>query len=567
MLIVFVLAGPMAAGPAAAVGEIDLRVEEGAGLQRQSFHVPVEARLTISMRSWSPHDRSGDGERGFFDRLLHGRDSGVVVRSWILDAARREPVWEFPGREDGFAGSGHERRMEVQTTLPAGDYELYLHAELPGAERERIERLAEMEGAGVHLAFSTPSVELRGERFEWENTLLRLAPLGDDELREQAFRLNAPATVRVYAVVEHAHGQRSSYDGGWIVDLDSGARVVDLSAVHGARAGGASRNRRIDQRVSLPAGEYRITVGTDDSHSYERFRGAPPEDPEFWGVTLIGADAAAVEAFETLDLPEPPVPDLALVPVGNDELRRQAFRLESPTLLRLRVMGEVDRDGWAFVDHGWILDLDSRSLVWAMDDRLCDSAGGFERNLVFDGEVRLPAGNYLALYATDGGHAYGDFSGAAPFRKEDWGLQIWSREADRPLVELPEDFDGAWLDDALVAVVRCGDDALRRASFELDEPTTVMVTLHGEARGEDVYDSGFLRESDSGRLVWEPDWEGAEWAGGAERNRRVVSELRLEAGRYEAVVETDDSHSFEGWSGAAPWDPDLWGLVVHRSPR
>ena len=124
-----------------------------------------------------------------------------------------------------------------------------------------------------------------------------MAPLGDDELREHAFRLSQVTPLRVYALVEHMHGSRSSYDGGWIVDLASGERVLDLNPLHGARAGGAGRNRRVEQKLTLPAGDYLLVAGTDDSHSYPDFRSPAPYDPEFWGITLIAETSAARANF------------------------------------------------------------------------------------------------------------------------------------------------------------------------------------------------------------------------------------------------------------------------------
>lgn len=548
--------------PAAAADRAELRVADAPEIQRQTFRLDAESELRISSHGWSPQDRDEGGN--FLEQLFHRDGDRSAVEAWILESSSRRTVWEFPGRDPELAGEGHQRRRVDVLALGPGDYELYLHTQLPSDAKERRERRAEMQDCGVLVEFER-DVRLLDERFEFDHTLLRLAPLGDDEFHEQAFRLDREVRLRVYALGEHSHGSRSSFDGAWIEDLATGERVLDLSALHGASAGGVSRNRRIDQPLALPAGDYLVVAGTDDSHSYDGFHGSAPHDPEFWGITLVAADAASSSHFRTIERPSDRAPDLAMTAVGNGELRRAAFRLDAPTRLRLRVMGEANSSGWAFVDQGWILDLDTRELVWAMDDRLCRSAGGFERNLVFDGEIGLPAGRYLALYATDGGHAFGDFFSVAPFRPEDWGLQIWDLSEDGHMQVLDEVPAGAWLESALLAVVGVGDDEDRVVPFELERETALRVTVTGEARGDDVFDSAYLRGADSRRVVFEPDWNSAEWAGGAERNQRVSAALTLPAGRYEVVVETDGSHSSAGWSGAAPWDPDAWGIVIRRA--
>jgi hypothetical protein len=184
---------------------------------------------------------------------------------------------------------------------------------------------------------------------------------------------------------------------------------------------------------------------------------------------------------------------------------------------------------------------------------------------MFDGFVTLPAGRYVAHYVSDGSHAAGAWNSARPFDAPAWGLRIEPGPGvDDASVRLLDDEELARSGDLLVRIAYVGDDERVRRRFTLDRPETVEIRAVGEGSSGEMHDYGFLRENDSGRMVWEMDYDDTRHAGGADKNRMVTRRVRLEPGAYEAVYVSDGSHSFRGWNAEGPRDPTGWGLTVRR---
>ena len=51
-------------------------------------------------------------------------------------------------------------------------------------------------------------------------------------------------------------------------------------------AGGAKKNRKVDEVIHLPAGKYLLFYNTDGSHSFNDWNADPPDDPIHYGITL-----------------------------------------------------------------------------------------------------------------------------------------------------------------------------------------------------------------------------------------------------------------------------------------
>ena len=116
----------------------------------------------------------------------------------------------------------------------------------------------------------------------------------------------------------------------------------------------------------------------------------------------------------------------------------------------------------------------------------------------------------------------------------------------------------------LASIREVGDDEQRMHEFELEEDGFVRVTSIGEGQGGRMYDYGWITDLDSGRRIWEMEYSDTEHAGGGTKNRVVNTVLRLPAGRYMAVYETDGSHSFGDWNTSPPFDPFAWGITVMK---
>jgi CubicO group peptidase (beta-lactamase class C family) len=101
----------------------------------------------------------------------------------------------------------------------------------------------------------------------------------------KAFTLSKPTRLRVYGVGENCSGDFSSWcDYGWIEDT-SGKMIWQMQGQPAKHAGGALKNQKIDQEISLPAGSYFLRYNSDAGHAYDNWDSAPP-DNFFWGIIL-----------------------------------------------------------------------------------------------------------------------------------------------------------------------------------------------------------------------------------------------------------------------------------------
>jgi hypothetical protein len=111
-----------------------------------------------------------------------------------------------------------------------------------------------------------------------------------------------------------------------------------------------------------------------------------------------------------------------LVRVRSGRHPHTLFTLARPTTVRVVAIGEGT--GGEMNDFGWIENAETGDTVWEMTYRSTTNAGGAEKNRLFDGTVRLPAGRYELRYETDGSHAYGDWNDDPPDDPEGWGITV-----------------------------------------------------------------------------------------------------------------------------------------------
>jgi hypothetical protein len=104
----------------------------------------------------------------------------------------------------------------------------------------------------------------------------------DNEDKTVAFSLPSSQDVRIFATGE-AQGPEM-FDYGWIED-DKGSRVWEMKNANIAHAGGAGKNKKVDVRLTLPAGNYKLRYKSDDSHLFDHWNSMPP-DIKFWGIAV-----------------------------------------------------------------------------------------------------------------------------------------------------------------------------------------------------------------------------------------------------------------------------------------
>ena len=105
----------------------------------------------------------------------------------------------------------------------------------------------------------------------------------DNEDKTVTFSVKDSQEVRVFAIGEGQGGQM--FDYGWIENADNGSPVWRMEEPRTTHAGGAGKNRQVDQVITLPAGNYKLRYKSDDSHAFDNWNSMPP-DINFWGVAI-----------------------------------------------------------------------------------------------------------------------------------------------------------------------------------------------------------------------------------------------------------------------------------------
>ncbi|HET6274190.1 MAG TPA: hypothetical protein VFG32_14510, partial [Bacteroidota bacterium] len=67
------------------------------------------------------------------------------------------------------------------------------------------------------------------------------------------------------------------------------------------------KNRMVNTTILLDKGEYVLHYQSDDSHSYGNWNVDPPEDSQYWGITIYKDESPEVSApTATPSTPVPP---------------------------------------------------------------------------------------------------------------------------------------------------------------------------------------------------------------------------------------------------------------------
>lgn len=249
--------------------------------------------------------RVGDGaskQRGFtltrpmdvrVYALGEGRDGRMYDYGWITSAGSRQRVWEMRYDNTESAGGDRKNRL-VDTTLhlQKGSYVVhYISDDSHSAEEWNAPAPADGQHWGITLLAAQGPLD-RSAVADYDEAgdpsiLAQLTEARDDGQLRKRFTLDRDSDVRVYALGEGTGGGMSDY--GWIEEAKTGRRVWEMTYRVTQHAGGATKNRRFDGAVRLPAGEYIVRYQTDRSHAFGDWNAGPPDDPERWGITVYRA--------------------------------------------------------------------------------------------------------------------------------------------------------------------------------------------------------------------------------------------------------------------------------------
>ena len=505
--------------------------------------------------------------------------NNMFAYAWILNSRTREMVWRMTiDNTKKMPGSTFNRKFDGQVKLPAGTYEVYFSAFKPSFlnfnggfvsfkhllkiifesseewDRDAEKWMVRIEGVDEAL----DKYDVKKLQDSWlDKTVAQLVKQKDNRLEHVGFSLKQAARLQIYSIGEGAKGKL--YDYGWIIDAKTHERIWMMEEDETEYAGGAKKNRMFKGVLNFKPGNYLVYYKTDDSHSYQDWNANPPYDPNFWGIVVKPASDnfswQQVEKFE--DLTQNAV--VSITRVGDYAYSEEYFKVLKPTRIRIFALGE-GRYGDMY-DYGWITRANDGKLIWKMNYDETRHAGGSSKNRLFDGVISIKPGTYIVHYQTDDSHSYEEWNARPPQQPEMWGISIYNlgpQDAIQKIEKIklkPKK--------VLAELVQVGDDEYLRKDFFLDKKATIRIYCLGEGEWDEMYDYGWIKNVETGRVVWKMRYKNTVPAGGAEKNRMVNTIITLPAGHYRVYYRSDGSHSYRRWNAQPPYDERSWGISVY----
>ena len=355
-----------------------------------------------------------------------------VDYGWIVDVKTHKRIWEMGGSNLTNAGGAEKNvKFDGVVAFPAGEYILYYTTDdshsytdwnaAPPADpfNYGVTLIARDDQAQTGFKLTTPKQE--------QNVIVQLTMLGNSETRNACFSLKAPARVHVYAIGERANFRRQMADYGWIINANTREKVWTMEVDNTEPAGGASKNRMVDEVISLPKGTYTVYYQTDDSHAYNDWNSAPPFDPEHWGITVYGEG----ENFNMHNVEKGINPKTAgtiaqIVRVEDDARMSQTFALEKPTRIRIYAIGEGQNN--EMFDYGYIEAGSTGKIIWQMTYSMTFHAGGGRKNRMVNTTILLDKGEYRLHYVSDDSHSFNHWNTDPPDDPTMWGITLYKEE-------------------------------------------------------------------------------------------------------------------------------------------
>lgn len=540
-----------------------------------------------------------------------GGDREMAAYAWIIPSGGLEPVWIMDNRNtDPSETDDRLREYDRNVELEPGQYQVYyfagaanswrsvnisldweqLKAALEEIKKElgsKKEDLAKLEkqlkdgnwnvtmdsdwSADMEELLAEYSLEITGDNsairtttcsYNSDRVVAEILRPDHDQYTSVGFSLAKPMDVEIQGIGEVPDISDSYADYGWIINANSRKREWSMADEHLQWAGGAEKNKMARSTLRLDKGNYLLYYVTDDSHSYDSWNSPPPYNPEAYGVRVTAANKGDLTAVSTYRESSSQMPLLSIVRAGDDFMEVKPFRVKQDCSVRVYALGEYSAGSGDFADYAWIERQGDPRPFWLMQERNTEPAGGAKKNRLSDEVVTLPKGDYVLGYVTDDSHAYGAWNSGPPYDQKNYGVTLFAvdKSFDRSLItELQNETEPQ---NVLARIVRVGDDANESASFTIEKPTRVHIIALGEGSGGEMYDYGWIENSQTRDIVWEMTYRKTSAAGGAEKNRIVDARVYLDAGKYRLHYVSDGSHSFGSWNAAKPRNPQYWGITV-----
>ncbi|MCB9463768.1 MAG: hypothetical protein H6682_08810 [Candidatus Eisenbacteria bacterium] len=353
--------------------------------------------------------------------------------AWLVDCDTWERVFTLtPETTEPAGGAEKNRRFAGKIRLEAGSYLLGAATdETHSSEKWNAAPPWDPESWGAALWVADPAD--RSELTVREGAprpepAVAIARVRNDEFESRRFYLTREAKLLVRGVGEQTDDDEEFADVGWIERVSDLDEVWSMNGHVSYPAGGARKNRLVEDSIVLPAGNYQLCYTTDGSHAYRSWNEEKPFDPDFWGITVAEIDPGGDPALHPGGNDESGAL-LSIAPVGDDQHIVKRFEVSETTRVRLLAIGEGS-DG-EMHDYAWLADESGRP-VWKMEYDETGRAGGAVKNRQIEANLELPAGIYELHYETDGSHAFGDWNSTPPRRPHLWGVTLFELPPSNP---------------------------------------------------------------------------------------------------------------------------------------
>jgi hypothetical protein len=509
---------------------------------------------------------------------FESRGNKLAFYGWIIDSESRELVWSLLDayEKEYFHGDG-EFDFKTDIELKKGSYEIYFTGMYDNSfYKYQVNDFADLVQEVVRVISDDDDPYYKNENYKMtisskegftsnsgreyidkmaNKAIVSFVRTGDDEIETKNFALTSETKLYIYC-----EGEREGlefYDFAWIYDLKTHEKVWPNSLTDYNRAGGGRKNFIAFQELTLPAGEYQVNYVTDGSHSYERWNVMPPNDPQMWGITVWCDN---VDKKNVSEITREHLPVVDLTKVRDDDFVSKGFELTKDVDLRVICLGEIA--DYEPNDYGWIMSAKTRETIWKFSKSKSEYAGGGKKNRIVNEVISLEKGKYIAYFASDGSHSYRDWNTAPPQDQKMWGLSLWTvKDDDKSSIKL---FNEEELIDenVIVEIARVRDNERKYEDFAINKESKVRIYAIGEGDDGEMHDTGWLKNMDTGKIVWEMTYRTSEHAGGANKNRMYNNYIVLPKGNYRLYYETDGSHSYMDWNADPPLDQMNYGIKI-----
>jgi len=273
--------------------------------------------------------------------------------------------------------------------------------------------------------------------------------------------------------------------------------------------------------------------------------------------------------------------------LGNQQVSVAGFILSKDSKVHIKAIGagykhefmhfrSFQADPNSMFAYAWILDAQTRKMVWRMTLDNTKRIGHSGYNRKFEGDVQLPKGTYEVYFSSVEPIFFtgGGFISLHRLLKKIVGTNSeWDEEAEDWIVRISgvdEALDvrdvrkeqTQYLNKTIVHLVHQGDDSFEKVGFSLKEKARLQIYAQGEGFKSKMFDYGWIIDARTNERIWLMEEEQTEYGGGAEKNRVVRQTIEFKPGDYLVYYKTDDSHSAEEWNANPPYDPFFWGIVV-----